>query len=118
MFNSIMTGWYQGKGNKNFRKECFETALNYYEKALKHARKDGNIGAIAITLECLSRTHNNLNNKVSAIQCAEEGLILYKKDLQKLPFKQGAERLEALLFSLKGKGLTSSEDSLHNSPGQ
>lgn len=103
MINSIMTGWYQGKGDKNLRKNSYKKALKYYEKALKFAKKDGNIGTIAITIECIARVHARLNNKVFAIQYAEEGLILYSEDLQELPFKQGAERLESLITSLRGK---------------
>ncbi len=101
MISSILEGWYSGKGNKCTRHNNYEKALFYYEKALTFARKGGNIGSIAITLECIARTYIRLNDQESAIRYAEEGLDLYQKDLKEIPFKQGAERLEKLISSIK-----------------
>ena len=97
MFDSLMQGWYHGKGAKYSRNRSYEDALTCYLKALNYAKKGGNLGSIAIETECIALTYSQLNNKHLSVQYAEKGLEIYQTNLDEKPFRDGVERLTILL---------------------
>ena len=87
---ALISGWYAGKGSKSIRKEKYEKALNYFERALAHSwnKYDPVIyDSMAIALYKLNRHDEALVN----IKKSLEQYSLYKGGYQ-----QVAERVKEL----------------------